>query len=228
MKKLLLLFIAALFIKGLSGQSICSLTLAPSPGHVKITNSQTINGTGTIYWLCSGISVIVNSSTGSTFILEQNVDLIINGSSGDAIFAKPGCTVTNNSSQSISVTSNTTNVTRINNASGNIVDIHCPSVTYEYTFVGGSACVGTTTSLDQLDLSYIRVGPNPVQRGEEIYLSGNNNSETEARISDLSGKTMWIEKGAIQSISTKSLKPGVYFLEFNSKGASVKYKIMVM
>lgn len=228
MKKHLLHLVAILFTASVYSQSICSVTLGPAPAHVKITSNQTINGGGTIYWICSGVSVIVNSSTGSTFLLEQNVDLIINGSSGDAIFAKPGCTVTNNSSQSISVTSNTTNVTRINNSTGFIVDIHCPSVTYDYSLVGGSACVGTTTSLEKQNISLFNVSPNPVFAGDQIKINGTDHSDIEVKISDVSGKIIHVEKGDISTISTQQLKPGIYFLELKSKGNSAKSKIIVL
>lgn len=226
MKKNLFYLIALLFAVKVSAQSICSVTLAPSPGHVKITSSQSLNGMGTIYWLCSGITVTINASTGSTYLLEQNVHLVINGTSGDAVFAKPNCTVTNNSSQAISVTCNTTNVTRNNTSTGMIVDIVCPTVTYDYSMVGGGPCAAST-GLTEEHLGLFTVSPNPVAAGEQIKLNSDVAENLEAEITDMSGKTMLSEKGNLRTLDTHNLVPGIYLLRIRSKGIVQRTKICI-
>lgn len=226
MKKTLLQLFIILFAAKVSAQTICSVTLFPSPGHVKITNSQTLNGTGTVYWLCSGITVTVNSSSGSTYLLEQNVHLVINGTSGDAVFAKPNCTVTNNSSQGISVTSNTTNVIRNNTSTGMIVDIFCSNVTYDYSLVGGGPCAAATSVLEN-NKPLFTIHPNPVSIGEPIKINSDITNETELEIIDVSGKTILSEKGEIKNIDTHKLLPGIYFLQIRSNGSTQRTKICI-
>ncbi len=226
MRKHLIHFMAILFATNLYSQSICSVTLGPSPAHVKITNSQTLNGMGTIYWLCSGITVTVNSSVGSTYLLEQNVHLIINGTSGDAVFAKPNCTVTNNSSQAISVSCNTTNVVKNNTSSGIIVDIVCPTITYDYSLVGGGPCASATGLMEQ-NIELFTVSPNPVAIGKPIVINSETTNDTETEIIDVSGKIILSEKGEIKSIDTQKLLPGIYFLQIRSNGSTQRTKICV-
>lgn len=193
---------------------------------MKITSSQSLSGTGTVYWLCSGITVTINASTGSTYLLEQNVHLIINGTSGDAVFAKPNCTVTNNSNQAISVTCNTTNVIRNNTSSGMIVDIVCPTVTYDYSIVGGGPCAAAT-GLTEQNTAFFKVGPNPLTGGNPIVLNTDDENEIEAELTDVSGKIIYSKKGNIKTIDTHNLLPGIYFLQLSSNGKAQTTKICI-
>lgn len=215
-----------LFIVDLTSAQICSVTIAPSPGHVQITNNQSLNATGTVYWICSGISVTITASPGSTYLLEQNAVLTINATSGDAVFAKPGSTVINNSTGAISVTSNTNNVTRTNSSTGFILDIFCSTVTLDYSQVGIGPCSSVTgINDDQLDL--LTIAPNPVSAGNTIKINGDDLNVIETKLFDLNGKMILKEEGNIKTISTQNLLPGVYILQLNSNGHSQRSKILI-
>lgn len=159
-------------------------------------------------------------------MLEQNVHLIVNGTSGDAVFAKPNCTITNNSSQAISVSCNTTNVVRNNTSSGMIVDIICPTITYDYSLVGGGPCAAAT-GLTEQNKTFIKVGPNPLSAGTPIIINTNEINEIEATLTDVSGKIIYSKKGNIKTIDTHNLLPGIYFLQLSSNGIIQTTKICI-
>ena len=224
MKKIIpLLF---LFIADITTAQVCSVTIAPSPGHVQITNNQSLNATGTVYWICSGISVTITASPGSTYLLEQNAVLTINATSGDAVFAKPGSTVINNSTGAISVTSNTSNVTRTNSSTGFILDIFCSTVTLNYSQVGIGPC-SSVTGINNEQLNLFTIAPNPVTAGNKIKINGAEMNIIETKLFDLNGKMISKEEGDIKTISTQNLLPGVYILQLNSNGHLQRTKIMI-
>jgi hypothetical protein len=224
MKKILHLLL--LCVVNYTTAQVCSVTIAPSPGHVQITSNQSLNATGTVYWICSGISVTVTASSGSTYLLEQNAVLTINGTSGDAVFAKPGSTIINNSTGAISVTSNTTNVTRTNNSTGFILDIFCSTVTLNYSQVGIGPCSSVTgINDDQIDL--FTIAPNPVAIGTNIKINGDHLNAVEVMLNDINGKIISKESGDVKTISTQNLLPGVYILQLNSNLRSQRAKILI-
>lgn len=224
MKKIIPLLL--LCIANYSSAQVCSVTIAPSPGHVQITSNQSLNATGTVYWICSGISVTVTGSSGSTYLLEQNAVLTINGTSGDAVFAKPGSTIINNSTGAISVTSNTTNVTRTNNSTGFILDIFCSTVTLDYSQVGIGPCSSVTGILNE-QLNLFNISPNPVSSGSEIKINGEQMGALEVLLYDLNGKIISKESGDVKTISTQNLLPGVYILQLNGNGYTQRAKILI-
>lgn len=224
MKNFLLL--TFLLLAAFSNAQICTVTISPSPGHIQITSNQSLNATGTVYWICSGISVTVTGSSGSTYLLEQNSVLTINATSGDAVFAKPGSTVINNSTGAISVTSNTNNVTRTNNSTGFILDIFCSTVTIDYSQVGIGPCSSVTAIINE-ELNLFTISPNPVSAGNKIEINGENLNVIETKLFDLNGKMISKEEGDIKTISTQNLLPGVYILQLNGSGYSQRAKIMI-
>jgi hypothetical protein len=224
MKKIIPLLL--LSIANYSSAQVCSVTIAPSPGHVQITSNQSLNATGTVYWICSGISVTVTGSSGSTYLLEQNAVLTINATSGDAVFAKPGSTIINNSTGAISVTSNTSNVTRTNTSSGFILDIFCSTVTLDYSQVGIGPCSSVTSITDnQLDL--FTIAPNPATSGTNIKINAGHLNAVEVTLYDINGKIISKDKGEVRTVSTQNLLPGVYILQLNSNGRSQRTKIVI-
>jgi hypothetical protein len=221
-----LLLIAAFFGLTFSVTAQCSMYIYPSPGHIKITSNQTINGTGTVYWICSGLTVNVASSVGSVFLCEENVTININGSDGDEVYAKPGCIINNNSDETIGVTANTSTVTMNNNSTGSIVvTANCTVVTYDYSMVGGGgSCIN---SIGENELADVSVYPNPVQNGSAITISELNQSSN-FEMYDVTGKIVFSAKGIIHSISTERMNPGYYFLTISTENSSRRIKIVVI
>ncbi|MFI5203533.1 MAG: T9SS type A sorting domain-containing protein [Flavobacteriales bacterium] len=189
----------------------------PSPGNVKITTDQTLNAAGVNYWICDGVNVIISSSLGSSFFLEANATITFNGASStnaDGVFAKAGCVITNNSIGNILVTVNPTNVTLVNNGTGGIIlNLSCPSIIYDYTWVGGSSGCATEITEEE-EKKDIRIYPNPA-------IDKINFSETftgEYRIYDFTGNLVKKETvSGVNQISVDYLSMGAYALFLNDK-----------
>lgn len=224
-----LLFLLALLIhfNTVYGQQ-CSFTIAPLPGHVKITTNQTINGTGTVYWICSGLTVNIASSVGSVYMLESNVTLNITNTSGDAVNAKSGCIINNSSSAAITVTSNTANVTRNNTGTGNIVDIFCAAVVYDYSLLGvnGGPCNGAT-SIEEYQFNDLHYYPNPVMHGSDIIIKETNKKILQTKLTDLSGKIIYSNNDNLNRIPTSMCEPGFYILEANIDGVKSRNRVLI-
>ncbi|MFN5182301.1 MAG: T9SS type A sorting domain-containing protein [Bacteroidota bacterium] len=178
----LLVLITAFIGNNLFGQ-LCTTTIFPAPGMTKITTNQSAlsSPSGEAFWICSGLTVTVVNSAGSLFVCEDNVTLIFSNTSGDDVFAKNGCVIVNNSNSDIGVQCDTSQVTLQNNSSGTItLTSNCPSLLYDYSLVGGSACQGISGVEDyKINELLIRVYPNPAtsyftletQTSEELKLS---------------------------------------------------------
>lgn len=228
MKTRLLFTLAILLNLNTAKSQQCSFTLAPVPGHVKVTTSQTLNATGTVYWICSGLTVNIASSAGSVYMLENNVTLNITGTSGDAVNAKSGCIINNSSSGAITVTSNTANVTRNNTGSGAIVDIVCASVVFDYSLLGASAgpCSGVN-SIQEYQISEWQLYPNPVSRGNEIVISETNKKIDQISIMDLTGKMIYLNNDGSNKIPTSQIERGFYILEVKINGVKSRNRVLV-
>lgn len=226
MKKLITLSLVLIsFIN--FGISQCSMLIPPTPAHVKITSDQTLNAVGMVYWVCEGVTLDIASSPGATYVLEQNVTLNINDSDGDQVYAKDNCIINNNSTQDIGVAANTSTVTLNNNSSGSItVTAACSAVTYDYSMVGGSPCMGTTTGLSESAENDLEAYPNPVKSGEVIRLK-NATGFRSLELFDYSGKKVFSSSDGSDSISTMNMAKGVYFLIATSNDR-VAYKRIVI
>ncbi len=158
MKKALVLF---LIIFGCcKGQAQCTLPIYPI-GFTQITSNTTINGIGTNYWICSGLTVTIASSQGDNYVCESNVTVNIINSAGDNVYAKPGCIINNASSQDISVICNPATVTLNNTGSGTItITQSCSPVVYDYSLVSNSGACGLI-GLSEIESNEIGISPNP-------------------------------------------------------------------
>ena len=136
MKKSLLVFIAAFSFA--FAQAQCTMNIFPQPGHIPVTTNSSINAVGSVYWICSGLTVTILSSQGDIYLCESNVTLNIVGSAGDQVYAKAGCIINNSSSADIGVSCDPSNVTLNNTGSGTLtVDMICTPVIYDYSMIGG-------------------------------------------------------------------------------------------
>lgn len=209
MKKLLFYF-SVVFAFAFSNAQ-CTATIFPFPGCIPVTSNQSINATGSVYWICSGLTVTILSSEGDLFLCESNVTLNIVGSAGDQIFAKSGCIINNASNADIGVSCNPTNVTLNNTGTGSLtVDAICNPVVYDYALVGGSGSCATTSIGDNpvMDLS---IYPNPFN--SSLTIAGMT-AAGEAILYNVLGKEVqrWQITTGENYIATNTIVTGVYLL----------------
>lgn len=211
MKKTLLLLTATFSFT--FAQSQCTSIIPPQPGHVQVTTNSTINASGTIYWICSGLTVTIASSQGDNYICENNVTLNIINSAGDNVYAKPGCIINNSSTQAISVICDSSTVTLNNTGSGAIIVTQCLPVIYDYSLIGGSGSCAVT-GIKENELSEISVYPNPFS--SSITLQADNLfkdatltvyncfGQTAKQIKNINGQTIIFHRDNLPS--------GLYFI----------------
>lgn len=224
MKKTVLFLAAAIGMNFAYGQ--CSTTIFPQPGHVPITSNQSINATGTVYWICSGLTVTILSSQGDAYLCESNVTLNIVGSAGDQVFAKSGCVINNSSSAAIGVVCNPANVTLNNTGTGSItVDAVCNPVVFDYSMIGGPGnCAGSSGTEDHT-LSGVSAFPNPFVSTLVIAWI---RSEGEAILYDVLGKEVqrWRIYSGENNIETRVSTTGVYFLKVRTDEGTATLKLV--
>ncbi len=229
MKKLLLsLSLTLLF--GTALQAQCNFMIPSSPGSTQITTSQTLDATGTVYWICTGLTVTINSSTGATFVCEEGVTLDINNSDGDEVYAKSGVVINNNSTAGIGVTANSTNVTMNNNSSGFItMTATCSLVEYNYLMVGSSAgCAAPGTGIDQLEMLEIDLFPNPVAQGDLVNLKNIGNDVESISVYSSAGQLVLSPQTSAKSLATNDLQPGHYFLVVQGQNSVSRTAFIVL
>lgn len=212
------------FIETASSQ--CTTLIFPQPGHVSITSNQSINATDNVYWICSGLNVTILSSPGAAFLCESNVTLNILGSSGDQVFAKSGCVINNNSSTSIGVVCDPSNVTLNNTGSGTLViDAACNPVIYDYSLLGGPGNCELVSSIGENELKSVSVFPNPFNNS--FYIKGIINGGN-AILYNVFGEDVqnWKVSPNDNKIETDSLTQGVYFLEVKTSDGNALMKII--
>jgi len=213
MKKLFLtLLVIVVGIKISEAQ--CTVNIFPIPGHVQITTSQTIAATGTVYWVCEGVTLTVSSSPGSAFLLEKNATIIFNGGSGDQVSAKDNCVITNNSNDDVGVICNLATITMNNLGSGTlVVDFSCNPVIFDYSLLpGGAGTCGATGIYEESNNADLSFYPNPVKSGNEVFFALPNNAEIKG-LYDITGRNVGIKKNSNSSFSTVGLKAGFYFVK---------------
>jgi hypothetical protein len=220
-----------LFVSTFLGQTAaaqCTFNMPPSPGHVKILTNQSLNAVGTVYWICEGLTVNITASPGSVYVLEQNVTLNINNSDGDQVFAKAGCVINNNTPEDIGVTVNPSNVTLNNNSTGSItITSNCTSVIYDYSMAGGGPCIGNTSVKENVTLE-MKLFPNPVFRGADLFIESGPVKIDEVNIYDLAGKLVFADKKSISPLHTETLLPGFYIIEIKSGGNTGRSQLIVL
>lgn len=153
-------FFLAAILSFAYGHAQCTFMLAPLT-YTQITSNTNLNASGSIYWICDGLNVNINSSEGDNYVCENNVTLNIINSAGDNVYAKPGCIINNSSSQDISVICDPSTVTLNNTGSGSITIAQiCLPVIYDYSLTGG---IGTCAlnSMDESELITMIRNQNP-------------------------------------------------------------------
>ncbi len=220
MKKYLLLPICV-FILNLSW-SQCTFNIVPF-SYVQVSTNSTVNGTGTNYWICSGLTVTIASSQGDNYVCENNVTLNINNSAGDNVYAKPGCIINNNSSQDITVVCDPTTVTLNNNGSGSITIAQvCTPVIYDYSLVGGAGSCGAT-NIGENEISKMEIYPNPFS-SETILQLDNQVHNATLFIYDMQGQMVQQINNIMGQqiiLSRNNLENGIYFIQLTEENTTI-------
>jgi hypothetical protein len=228
MKKNTILLIAILAYT--YGQAQCTFMFAPM-SYTQITSNTTLNATGTNYWICSGLTVTINSSLGDNYICENNVTLNIINSDGDNVYAKPGCIINNSSSQAISVICDPSTVTLNNTGSGTIVVTQtCVPVIYDYTLIGGSGTCALIAGVEENESNAMSLFPNPfsTQTTLQIDQSFKNASLTVynlfgqivKQIDNISGETIIFHRDDLPS--------GLYLVRLTEKNKTIAVDKLVI
>ena len=223
MKKTLLFFTVAFGFAFANAQ--CATTIFPQPGHIPVTTDQSLNATGTVYWICSGLTVTILSSEGDVYLCESNVTLNIVGSAGDQVFAKSGCVIHNESSADIGVSCYPSDVTFNNTGAGTLtIDAVCDQVIYDYSLIGGSGTCAST-GIEENRLTDVSVYPNPFISALEI---AGMKTEGEATLYTMLGNEVqrWKITAGENIIETNRVIAGVYFLKVKTADGIVTMKVI--
>lgn len=220
MKKLVLISAVAL-IASVAAKAQCTFYLITG-SYTQITTNQTINATGGIYWICSGLTVNIASSQGDTYVCESNVTLNINGSSGDAVYAKSGCVINNNTSEDIMVFGSM-NVTTNNNSSGSITNFTCNPVVFDYSMVQGGPgnCPGSS-GITETNSIQVSLFPNPFSN--QIIIAALNTAGN-ITICNALGQNILTEQltSGNNTLQTENLLPGIYTMRIETpEGVAIR------
>lgn len=223
MKKILLLSAAAFSF--VFGNAQCTTTIFPQPGHVPVTSNTSISATGTIYWICSGLTVNITGSPGSVYLCESNVTLNILASDGDQVFAKSGCVINNSSDADCGVVCNPANVTLNNTGTGSLtVDAVCNPVIYDYSMIGGPGSCAAS-GIEENILTGLSAFPNPFI--STIIITGIK-TEGEAKLYNIVGDEVqtWKITSGENKIEVQNIPSGVYFLKVKTTEGVATMKVV--
>ncbi len=227
--KITLIFCFSLLLG--SGYTQCNTIVPPWPASQQITNDQHLYGEGMFYWICSGVTVTLDSSDGSVFVMEPNSILNVNGASGEMIYAKENCVINNYSDATLAVSVNPATVTLNNNGPGNIIiGSSCPNITYDYSMVGGSgAPCNVLTSTEEETNQVFTIFPNPVAAGQNITLYAEIPTHTPFSVLmyDVYGKMIKSTQLATNQLSTEGLASGTYYLSVQTPSGTQRSKIII-
>jgi hypothetical protein len=202
---------------------ICNHTI-PSPATVPgggvyhVSSDSTIDDQdGSIYYLCSGVHLTVDGSAGCTYYLEDSCQITIKAHNGDVVNAKGYCTIIDSTSQSIVVNKEVTSTFSKPFMPSLGIVFTCSPMVYDYSLVGGSSPCANSTSINDYDLDFVSLYPNPTNQYFSIDL-GESYPTTSIIITDLLGKTIQTNEFTNnQILNLKIEEPaGIYLLMIES------------
>ncbi|GAB5419286.1 MAG: hypothetical protein Crog4KO_27150 [Crocinitomicaceae bacterium] len=184
------LLLAALFSApmALSAQ-ICNYTIpiqavSQGVGSFHITSDVTMPyNDGSSFYVCAGVHLTMEGSAGSNYYLEDGAMLTLLDHEGDNVIAKGNCTIVDQSSETLVVTSEATTTVSKPNDPFNYVQLTCANMTYDYQLFGGSS--PCSLHLVEQENKTIEAFPNPVANGQTVQF---NEVVSSATITDLSGR----------------------------------------
>jgi hypothetical protein len=212
---------------------ICNHTI-PSPATVPgggvyhVSSDSTIDDQdGSIYYLCSGVHLTVDGSAGCTYYLEDSCQITIKAHNGDVVNAKGYCTIIDSTSQSIVVNKEVTSTFSKPFMPSLGIVFTCSPMVYDYSLVGGSSPCANSTSINDYDLDFVSLYPNPTNQYFSIDL-GENHQSLKVTITDISGRLVQSENYAnLHLLNFRLDEPaGVYLLMIESGEKKVVIRLI--
>lgn len=230
MKKILLL--TCLSFAGYSQAQQCNQPIFPhipssGGGSYHILSDTTINDpNGANYYVCGGVTLTMTNTSGSNYQLEAGATLIINQHDGCNIIAKENCSITDYSTESLTVTKEASTTVSKPNAPQAVVIFTCAEVTFDYSQVGGSSPCGSVAGLNESNTEELRIFPNPITAGETIKFSA---SMEVVKIYDASGRLVRsVEMNGKSELETVVLEKGFYLIRGTSiNGTQIEQRLIV-
>ncbi len=178
-------------------------------GSFHITSDATMpHNSGSNFYVCAGVHLTIEGSDGCNYYLEDGAMLTIQDHDGDNVFAKGNCTIVDQSTSTLVVTSEASTTISKPNDPFNFVQLTCASMVYDYSLVGGSA--PCNLSLDEEVSQTLEVYPNPVMQGHTIHF---NESVASVSLVDLSCREV-LNIAALNSneLVISDVNPGLYII----------------
>lgn len=163
---------------------------------------------GSSFYVCSGVHLTIQGSAGCNYYLEDGASLTILDHDGDNVIAKGNCTIVDESTETLVVTSEATTTISKPNDPFNFVQLTCTNMVFDYQLVGGSA--PCNLSLEEATVEKLDVYPNPVLEGQSIQF---NESVASVSLMDLSGRVV-LNQSALNSdeLIVSGVNAGIYLI----------------
>lgn len=163
---------------------------------------------GSNFYVCAGVHLTIEGSAGCNYYLEEGAMLTIEDQDGDNVFAKGNCVITDLSTETLVVTSESSTTISKPNAPFNLVQLTCTNMVYDYQLVGGSA--PCSLDLEEESQENVQVYPNPATNGQEIHFSATIAALT---ITDFSGRIVRKEVDINdEKLVIETIEAGTYLL----------------
>lgn len=214
-----IIYTVALLISGNVSAQICSYTIAPHAevggiGNIHITSDTTIvSNDGSNFYICAGVTMVIDYSAGSNYELEDGVTLTINDHDGDNIAAKGNCTIVDNSTAGVAVTMEATSTFSKPNMPLGAALFTCANMVFDYTQVGGvSPCSFVGLETNQIDKDFT-VYPNPINGSGELNFGIEAN---EVQLYDMTGRMVADYQNINSSSIEINLENGLFMVRATS------------
>lgn len=177
-------------------------------GSFHITSDATMpHNTGSSFYVCSGVHLTIQGSDGCNYFLEDGAMLTILDHDGDNVIAKGNCTIVDQSTSTLVVTSEaSTTVSKPNDPFG-VVQFTCTSMVFDYQLFGGFA--PCSLSLEENHSEQLGIYPNPATTGQSIHFDESVNSVT---ITDMSGRVIKTQVMESNDLSLNGIDTGYYLI----------------
>lgn len=229
--KIIIYLASTFFICGNTFSQNCSQIVPPQAvvqnvGTFHITSDTTVpHNDGSDFYVCSGVHLTIEGSAGSNYMLEDGASLTIMDQSGDNVLAKGNAIITDYSTNELVVSGEATVTISKPNNPLNYVLLSCPTVTFDYQLVGGSAPCALSV-LEEEKMQSLHLYPNP------IASNGILNFDTEIKsiqIVDISGKIVLNSDNFNESfVQLRSMEKGIFVVKVITMNGAVLYERLIV
>lgn len=209
-------YFAAMLMIGNASAQMCNYIIAPHAevggvGNIHITSDTTIlSNDGSNFYICSGVTMVINYSAGSNYELEDGVTLTINDHAGDNVAAKGNCTIIDNSVESIVVTKEASSTFSKPNMPLGAVIFTCANMVFDYAQVGGSSPCSTASLESDNELGKFNIYPNPLKGSTELNFGV---EVSDIKIFDLTGRMVADYQNVNNTSFKLDINSGVFFVQ---------------